>query len=207
MTTSETLSARCDAHIAARNLLQHPFYQAWSDGTLPVPALADYAREYGAFISRIADGWRAVGEPAIAGVEVGHAKVWGDTFAAGLSTAVDAPQVRAVQELCATADALFADRVTALGALYAFEAQQPLTARSKRAGLASHYAQLPAECETYFRLHEDDDHEPALLAAGLNDLPADDRTRAEAACAQMSVALWDALTGLYAPHAMACSAN
>lgn len=207
MTTSESLSARCDDHIAARNLLQHPFYQAWSDGTLPVPALADYAREYGAFIGRIADGWTSVGEAAIAAVEVGHAKVWGDTFAAGLSTTVDAPAVREVQQLCTTADALFQHRATALGALYAFEAQQPMTARSKRAGLAGHYAQLPADCEIYFRLHENDDHEPALLAAGLNELSGEDRIRAEAACAQMSVALWDALTGLHAPHTAACASN
>ena len=66
---------------------------------------------------------------------------------------------------------------------------------------------LPASCETYFRLHEDDDHEPALLAAGLNALPAEDMARAEAACAQMSVALWDALSGLHAPHAAACMTN
>lgn len=207
MTNPDTLAARCDDHIAARSLLQHPFYQAWSDGSLPVAALADYAREYGAFIGRIADGWSVVGEPDIAAIEVGHAKVWATTFAAGLDTAVTAPEVRAVRDLCATADALFADRVTALGALYAFEAQQPATARSKRAGLATHYSALPESCETYFRLHEDDDHEPALLAAGLNALPAADQARAEAACAQMSVALWDALTGLHTPHATACMSN
>lgn len=207
MSTPDSLAARCDGHIADRSLLKHPFYQAWSDGTLPVAALADYAREYGAFISRIADGWRAVGEPDIAAIEVGHAKVWAETFARSLSTEVSAPDVRAVQDLCATADALFADRVTALGALYAFEAQQPATARSKRAGLATHYRGLPERTETYFRLHEDDDHEPALLAAGLNALPAGDQARAEAACAQMTVALWDALTGLHAPHATTCLAN
>lgn len=207
MSPLDTLSARCDAHIAQRSLLQHPFYQAWSDGTLPVAALSDYAREYGAFIGRISDGWRTVGEPDIAQVEIGHAKVWADTFAAGLSTAVDAPTVPAVKALVSTADALFADPVTALGALYAFEAQQPATARLLRAGLATHYRALPAACETYFRLHEDDDAEPALLAAGLDALPAEDRTRAEAACAQMSVALWDSLTGLYAPHAAACMVN
>lgn len=207
MTPNETLSARCDAHIAQHGLLNHPFYQAWSDGTLPVAALADYAREYGAFIGRISDGWRTVGEPDIAQVEIGHAKVWAQTFAAGLGTTVGAPSVPAVQALVSTADALFAHPVTALGALYAFEAQQPATARSKRAGLASHYRDLPEACETYFRLHEDDDAEPALLAAGLDALGAEDRTRAEAACAQMSVALWDALSGLYAPHAAACMTN
>jgi pyrroloquinoline-quinone synthase len=44
MSIKETL----DVAVAKRNLLEHPFYQAWSAGTLPVDALRTYAREYGA---------------------------------------------------------------------------------------------------------------------------------------------------------------
>ena len=42
-----------DNKIADHNLLNHPFYQAWSAGELPVDALRSYAREYGAFISTL----------------------------------------------------------------------------------------------------------------------------------------------------------
>src|SRR5437762_2355579 len=35
-----------DAQIAAKHLLTHPFYLAWTRGQLTVAALADYARQY-----------------------------------------------------------------------------------------------------------------------------------------------------------------
>ncbi len=194
-------SARCDGAVASHSLLQHPFYLAWSEGTLPVPALKDYARDYGAFIGTVAQGWAAVGEMHIAGVEEGHADVWANTFAAGLETPVEAaPQTAQVATLVDTARELFADRVTALGALYAFESQQPYTAQSKLRGLREHYQQLPECCGEYFRLHTDDFDEPALLAEHMNALPAVEADRAVAACERLSVALHDALSGLHAPH-------
>ena len=198
--TAHRPSARCDAAVTRRSLLQHPFYLAWSDGTLPVPALKDYARDYGAFIRTVAEGWEAVGEPHIAGVEVGHADVWAHTFAAGLETEVDTAQTVEVAALVETAHELFADRVTALGALYAFESQQPYTAQSKLKGLHEHYRQLPECCGEYFRLHTDDFDEPALLSAHMNTLSGTEAERAVTACERMSVALHDALSGLHAPH-------
>ena len=195
-----TASARCDALVARRSLLQHPFYLAWSDGTLPVPALKEYAHDYGAFIRTVGQGWETVGEAHIAGVEEGHAQVWETTFAAGLETTVDAPRTAGAAALVDAARELFADRPTALGALYAFESQQPYTAQSKLAGLREHYQQLPACCGEYFRLHEDDFDEPAFLAAQMNALPAAEQARAFTACERLSGALYDALSGLHAPY-------
>jgi pyrroloquinoline-quinone synthase len=197
---SAPASARCDAAVGPRRLLQHPFYLAWSDGTLPVAALQDYARDYGAFIRTVGQGWESVGEAHIAAVEEGHAQVWESTFAAGLETHVDVAQVPAAAALVETACELFAAPVTALGALYAFESQQPFTARSKLAGLKQHYAHLPACCGEYFRLHEDDFDEPALLAGKMNALSGEEQVRAVSACERMSQSLHDALTGLYAPY-------
>ena len=196
--TTTTASDRCDALVARRSLLQHPFYLAWSDGTLPVPALKEYAHDYGAFIRTVGQGWETVGEAHIAGVEEGHAQVWESTFAAGLETTVDTPRTAGAASLVDAARELFADRPTALGALYAFESQQPYTAQSKLAGLREHYRQLPECCGEYFRLHEDDFDEPALLAAQMNALPAAEQERAVAACERLSRSLHDALTGLHA---------
>ena len=210
MTTDQpgTVSHRCDALVARRSLLQHPFYVAWSQGTLPVPALRDYARDYGAFIRTVATGWEAVGETHIAGIEEGHAGVWNHTFAAALETIVaDAPQTPAVAALVNTARGLFAEQDTALGALYAFESQQPYTAQSKLAGLREHYRELPEPCGEYFRLHTDDFDEPALLASRMEALPPARQARAVAACARMSDALYDALSGIHAPHAAPCPAR
>ena len=129
-----SLSARCDARIAEYDLLAHPFYVAWSEGTLPAEALRDYARDYGAFIQTIGQGWAAVGEAAIARIEEAHALVWSHSFAGPLGVTVAEPEGGPVSDLVATARALFAERGTALGALYAFEAQQPRTARSSSRG-------------------------------------------------------------------------
>ena len=92
MSATET-PRRCDEIIATHSLLQHPFYQAWNDGTLPVAALTDYAREYGAFIDTISHGWSVVGEPTIAKIEEDHADLWDSSFAAGLGTSVTSPQI------------------------------------------------------------------------------------------------------------------
>ncbi len=197
-----TISRECDAHIARHSLLRHPFYQAWSDGTLPVPALKDYAREYGAFIATISQGWATAGNAHVARVEEGHAMIWDRNFAVSMGTRVTGePATPEVAALVATAKELFADRPTALGALYAFEAQQPLTAQSKLKGLGQHYKQLPVRACLYFHLHKDDFEEPAMLAEAMGSLSETDRARAVAACEKMCAALYDALSGVHAPYA------
>jgi pyrroloquinoline-quinone synthase len=200
--STTSLSAQCDALIAQHSLLQHPFYIAWSNGTLPVPALKDYAREYGAFIGTISQGWAMAGDSHIARVEEGHAMIWDKNFAVSLGTNVTgSPETAEVAKLVATAKELFSDRPTALGALYAFEAQQPYTAQSKLKGLGEHYKQLPVRACLYFHLHKDDFEEPAKLAGAMEELSEADRARAVEACSKMCEALYDALSGVHAPYA------
>ena len=183
-----------DSKIADYNLLNHPFYQAWSAGELPVEALRSYAREYGAFISTVPKGWKALDEAEIAAEETEHIDLWAD-FAAGLDTAVDEAQIPQVKTLMQTAHELFSDRTTALGALYAFEAQQPATSESKLMGLKAFY-QLPKSVEPYFETHSHNEHETEKLLEHISMLPSDSHATVVQACEQMSVALWDALTGI-----------
>lgn len=194
------LRPTCDQVIGLYSLLQHPFYVAWRDGSLPVAALTDYAREYGAFIETISGGWQTVGQPEIAKIEREHAVIWNTSFAAGLGTSVAPPEVPQVASLVDTSLRLFADRATALGGLYAFEAQQPQTALTKLMGLKEHYTQLPSACGDYFELHRDDYDEPALLAREIEALPEVDRDRATKACETMSRALYDGLSGIHEPY-------
>ena len=44
MTTS--VSTAIDDKVAERAMLKHPFYQAWTEGRLPLDTLRDYARQY-----------------------------------------------------------------------------------------------------------------------------------------------------------------
>ena len=184
-----------DSKIADYNLLNHPFYQAWSAGELPVEALRSYAREYGAFISTVPEGWEALDETEAAAEEIEHIDLWAD-FAAGLDTAVTEAQIPQVKALMETAHELFSEPTTALGALYAFEVQQPATAQSKLAGLKAFY-QLPESVEPYFVTHSHNEHESEKLLEHIGALPSDSHTTVVQACEQMSAALWDALTGIH----------
>ena len=184
-----------DSKIADYNLLNHPFYQAWSAGELPVEALRSYAREYGAFIAMMPEGWETLNDAEIAAEETEHIDLWAD-FAAGLDTTVTEAQIPQVKALMETADELFSEPTTALGALYAFEAQQPATAQSKLTGLKAFY-QLPESVEPYFETHSHNEHEAEKLLAYISTLPSDSYATVVQACEKMSAALWDALTGIH----------
>lgn len=184
-----------DSKIADHNLLEHPFYRAWSAGELPLAALRSYAREYGAFISTVPQGWTALDEPEFAAEEVEHIDLWAD-FATGLDTSVSEAELPEAKALVETAHKLFSERVTALGALYAFEAQQPATAHSKLTGLKAFY-QLPQSVEPYFETHSHNEHEAEKLLVHIGELPSAAHAAVVQACEEMSVALWNALTGIY----------
>jgi len=193
-----TLQEQLNERIEKKALLKHPFYQAWESGELPVEALRTYAREYGAFIATMPAGWETLKDAETAQEEREHAELW-QGFAAGLETEIGAAELPAVSKLLAASGALFAQPATALGALYAFEAQQPETAKSKLDGLRTHYS-LPASTEPYFEVHSANHHEAAKLLAAIGALSAEEQAEALEACEQMSVALWDALSDIYDKH-------
>ncbi len=197
------MKEQLDAVLERWNLLKHPFYQAWSAGTLPVEALRAYAHEYGRFIAALPNGWETLGDPETAAEEREHAELW-DRFAVAVGAA-DRPQHRALppqtEHLLRLAGEAFAKRASALGALYAFEAQQPATAQSKLEGLRRFYA-FSAEAELYFDVHSSNHHEAAKLLRQIAALSAEEQAQALSACAQMAEAMWNALTGI---HQVACS--
>ena len=96
---------RLESAIGGHRLLEHPFYVAWREGTLPRQAIATYAREYGALIAGIDAGWATVGEPDPAAEEREHATLW-DRFAGSLGTSIDTPTLPEVSAMTATAFAV-----------------------------------------------------------------------------------------------------
>jgi pyrroloquinoline quinone (PQQ) biosynthesis protein C len=80
--------------------------------------------------------------------------------------------------------------------MYAFEVQQPETAKSKLDGLRTHYS-LPSTAEPYFEVHSANWHESQKILTSLEKLPVVDQTKARQACERMSETLWNALTGIY----------
>ncbi|MFQ5968533.1 MAG: iron-containing redox enzyme family protein [Acidimicrobiia bacterium] len=194
-----TLSQEFDEVIRPWKLLEHPFYRAWTAGTLPIEALRSYAREYGAFIARLADGWKSVGNTQHADEERQHAALWED-FVEALGAQVGEPAIPEVKSLLETCDDLFNEPDQAWGALYAFEAQQPATSASKLAGLAAFY-DLPTRAGAYFEVHANDTYEADMIIEHLRGATEEARHAALRACRTMAESLWNALSGV---HALYC---
>lgn len=173
MTESGTaLEARMREAITERSLLQHPFYQAWSAGTLEVERLQDYARQYYHFeraFPRFLSAIHARTEsPAIRQLllnnlwdeehgERNHPALWLE-FAAALGVSGEEveestphPQTTALIEHYADV-AEKAPVAEALATLFAYESQVPAIAWEKIKGLTEHYDLLPDQFE-FFSVH------------------------------------------------------
>ena len=184
-----------DQAIGQWALLKSRFYQAWSAGELPKTALAQYAEEYGKFIHLLPSGWETLNDAETVEEEIEHAELW-DVFASALDAKATGQPAPEVDALLLTAKKLFSEPVSAAGAMYAFEAQQPETAASKLDGLQKYYS-IPSEGEDYFKVHSVNHHESEKLLAGLEKLSSKEKAAALDACKEMSKALWDALDGIY----------
>jgi pyrroloquinoline-quinone synthase len=187
---------RLDAMVDAHSLNEHPFYVAWRAGALPRAALADYAAEYGGFIAMLPAAWDAIGEHGYAREERAHTALWQD-FRAALGAAEPAPHDE-TRALLAEATSVFATRSEALGAMYAFESQQPDTARSKLEGLRSHRDryEIDETAARYFEAHTRETDELPMLRAALESLTDDEFAHAARACQRLCRAMLVALDGV-----------
>ena len=216
-----TGSAAIDSKVAERAMLSHPFYQAWTEGRLPLDTLRAYARQYfhhvEAFPRAVSgvhsacddrDGRRMLAENLAEeeGLDAGkqdHASLW-LMFACGLGESEGA--VRA-QQLNPETEALIKtfrrlsrhSYASGLGALYAYESQFPAVAAAKIDGLVSRYGIDDEETLRFFKVHESADVEHSAVCRALLDrLPNDQREEAIAAGEELASALWDFLSGVEA---------
>ena len=214
-------SSQIDSRVAERAMLSHPFYQAWTEGRLPLDTLRDYARQYfhhvEAFPRAVSavhsacpdrDGRRMLAENLAEeeGIEAGkqdHASLW-LMFACGLGESEIA--VRA-QGLNPETEALIAtfrklshrSYASGLGALYAYESQFPAVAAAKIEGLIDRYGIDDEETLRFFRVHESADVEHSAVCRSLLDrLPEGEQAEAIAAGEELAGALWNFLSGVEA---------
>jgi pyrroloquinoline quinone (PQQ) biosynthesis protein C len=184
------IASQLDAVVARYDLNTHPFYQAWRAGTLPRAALATYANEYAPFIRTIERGWSILGDAAHAAEERQHAALWDDfRDVFGAREAARCPEALVLEAEFLRS---FADPDAAIGALYAFEAQQPSTARSKLEGLREHYA-LTGQPTQYFQLHADEYGERDRLRELTGSAAP---SVVLSACERACRAMWSALDGI-----------
>jgi pyrroloquinoline-quinone synthase len=183
-----------EAIVAQHDLNTHPFYQEWRAGTLPLTKLVDYSGEYGMFVSTIAVGWDTIGETHYAEEEREHEVLW-DEFKGALGFEIHSrhPQT---EVLVSAASNLFSTKAAAIGALYAFESQQPHTAQSKLEGLEEHYTISDAG-KKYFAVHANDFGEVEDLKRHIASLSDEEFAQTKTACAILSAAMFGALDGIY----------
>ena len=187
------IKGQLDPILEKWDLLKHPFYEAWSAGTLPMEALRVYAREYEGFISTLPLGWENLKDEATAEEEREHAEMWAG-FRSVIGEGDDMRTVPQAEQRALTARELFTSPASALGALYAFERQQPATAQSKLEGLQSFYGFAE---EPYFKAHSSNWHESEKILKQMEALSPADQQEARLACERMAAALWDALSGIH----------
>jgi pyrroloquinoline-quinone synthase len=216
--------SRFEERVAPFNLLQHPFYQAWSKGELTREDLREYAAEYwhhvsafptylSALHSRLPDGEMrrevlrnlAEEEGVDSAASRPHSDLWID-FAAAMGATRDEVVERAVQPEMMALVATFRELMqeekasSAMAALYAYESKVPAIATTKAEGLAAHYATEGAAAR-YFTLHQTADVAHASVWRELIDKElaagsAEDEEAALNAGERAAKALWSALDGV-----------
>jgi len=159
------------------NVLEHSFYQRWSDGSLERDELAFYAGEYRHAVCALSD---AVGAVATAeeeegpvraqlaehaAEEAGHVDVW-DDFARALDADTRRPP-RPETLTCAESWTAGRDGLEGLVAAYTIEAGQPAISQTKLDGLTGHYGFQEGPATEYFALHAERDHQHAAQSREL----------------------------------------
>ena len=185
------LETRLLAAIAPHDLLCHPFYRAWSMGTLTRRDLAAYAAQYqhqvDALPALLREALAQTGEPALLrnlAEEEGeegtpHAALWA-RFAGALEAAPAAPAAETREAAAALAALCAEGPVQSLAALWAYELQTSRVAGPKRAGLAGYGVSETA----FFALHEElDVHHARDLLEALLRRCGDDAALQDEACA------------------------
>ena len=216
--------AGLDRLVEKHHLLKHPFYRAWTDGTLSHAALALYAEQYYQHVCAFPENLeklagRADGDlRAIVNENLAeeldpagpHPKLWRQ-FAGAVGAREDelnsgrplpgvAALLDAFDELCENGS-----KAQAVAAFYVYESQVPEIAAQKIAGLKQHYGVTDEPSLRYFEVHEEAD--VRHCEAWRNWLAA----QPESECAPIFAAgeralkaLWGALDAVY-PKAPACA--
>ncbi len=215
-----------DKDIAAKHLLKHPFYLAWTRGELSREALADYARQYYHHVATFPTYLSAVHANCddqstrkellnnLIDEEAGspnHPELWLN-FAEALGvSARDAQNVEKWPEtknLIDTFRSVCRDGSTAEGltALYSYESQIPAICESKIDGLKKHYGFADPKHYEYFSVHIEADREHSAaeqrLLVGYIDNQNFEPVRASVN--RVLDALWEMLSGVCRRHAIAC---
>jgi pyrroloquinoline-quinone synthase len=215
-----------DAQIAAKHLLTHLFYLAWTRGELSRAALADYARQYYHHVAAFPTYLSAVhancdDQPTrrqlldnLIDEEAGspnHPELWlqfAECLGVSKEDAQSTQKWSETKNLIETFRSVCANGKTAegLAALYSYESQIPAVSESKIKGLIENYNITAQRDYEYFSVHVEADREHSaaerqMLSKYVND---ENAAPVSAAVTRILDALWEMLSGVCRRHAIAC---
>jgi pyrroloquinoline-quinone synthase len=215
-----------DQQIAAKHLLTHPFYLAWTRGELSREALNDYARQYYHHVAAFPTYLSAVHmrcENQVARKQIlsnlideeagspNHPELWlqfAKRIGASRDDVQQTPKQPETTALIDTFRAVCRNGSTAegLAALYAYESQIPAVSESKIDGLKKHYGFNEPDGYEYFSVHVEADREHAAAERAMLQEYVNDSNTADvkASIDRVLNALWDLLSGVCHRHAIAC---
>jgi pyrroloquinoline-quinone synthase len=197
---------RLDDVAERHDVLRHPFYLRWSEGTLTRDELARYAGQYRHAVLALADASASAARSPEAGSDAAtlarhaaeerdHIALW-DEFTLAVGGRVDDAPTDETRR-CASVWAGDEARplLQTLTAMYAIESAQPAISATKRSGLSEHYGISEA---SYFSVHEHRDVEHAAEAQELIERRLDGASEDElvATARQALEANWALLDGV-----------
>jgi pyrroloquinoline-quinone synthase len=215
-----------DRQIAAKHLLTHPFYLAWTRGELSMAALADYARQYYHHVAAFPTYLSAVhakcdDQPTrrqllnnLIDEEAGspnHPELWlqfAEAVGVSKEDVQSSEKWTETSNLIGTFRSVCSEGTTSegLAALYAYESQIPAVSESKIKGLVENYKITAPSGYEYFTVHVEADREHAAAERSMLSQYVTDENSAPTANAVDRVldALWEMLSGVCRRHAIAC---
>jgi len=165
-----SLIHRIDRIIEERSLLNHPFYQTWSDGKLTHEALAGYSKEYYQLVKAVPIFMTQLLDYVPKSMydeldfnqqeEFSHISLW-EQFANGLG--ISCKELTNYDGLYKTNHAisgmqsLMSSFVSGSTAMYALEKEIPKISQIKLEGLAEFYGLTSEDVTRYFKEHMEAD--------------------------------------------------
>lgn len=220
--TSIEVVAILDKQIQERHLLTHPFYQAWSAGTLSLRALQEYSKQYYRHVEAFPTYVSAVHAncPSLPvrqqllenlieeerGAD-NHPELW-LRFAEALGiqreavlSSVALPETTALVQTFRTLTRE-SSYLAGTAALLAYEAQVPEVATTKIAGLKQFYGVDDQRGLAFFQVHLQADRFHAETARQLlqEQITPEKTDEVVTACEHALAALWGMLDGVYARY-------
>ena len=202
------------------HLLKHPFYQAWTEGTLPLEKLKTYATQYyphvnafPQFVSSVHSlcennsirrklAHNLADEEGIPSGEP-HPELWlqfAESLGVSRETVISAKiNPHAEQLVDGFRNASRASYAEGLGSLFSYEYQTPEISTVKIDGLEKQYGICDARALQFFEVHASADiyHSDACKEA-LDLLPSEEQEKARQSALTSAKLLWNFLTEAYA---------